>query len=111
MGRLNLSASSHQAESLPVALGFRHAEIAVQLGLRVAAFLLPDDHDGPSLEEGEAADNRGIVGEGAVAVKLAEIRKEALDVIERVRALGMARELNALPGGVRYCDGLVFVGH
>ncbi len=40
----------------------------------------------------------GIVAEKAVAVDLLEIGQNALDVVERMRALRMARVLNPLPG-------------
>ena len=41
-----------------------------------------------------------IVGEEAVAVDLVEIGEQALDVIERMRALGVARQLHAIPTGI-----------
>src|SRR4030095_2209939 len=40
----------------------------------------------------------GIVAVGTIAVQLAEIREQTADVIERVRALRMARYLRNLPG-------------
>ena len=38
----------------------------------------------------------------AVAVDFLKIGEEALDVVERVRPLGMARKLHALPGGIGF---------
>ena len=41
-----------------------------------------------------------IVGKRAVAVNLHEIREQALDVIERMRTLGMSGELHPFPRGI-----------
>ena len=35
----------------------------------------------------------------AVAVNFAEVGKDALDVVQRIRTVGMARQFGALPGG------------
>ena len=43
----------------------------------------------------------GIVAETAVAVNFAEIGEQALDVVERLRTLGMPRQFGFLPGGLR----------
>src|SRR5262249_50740903 len=59
--------------------------------------LVADDDDGLALEPREAADERVIVRVHAVAVELVEIREAALDVVERVRTLRVARELRDLP--------------
>ena len=45
-----------------------------------------------------AADHRGIVAKTAVAVNLAEVGKDALNVVQRIGTLGMARQFGALPG-------------
>ena len=44
--------------------------------------------------------DRGIVGKGAVAVQLEEVREQPLDVVERVRALRVTRELHSFPGRI-----------
>src|ERR1700682_147122 len=69
----------------------------MQLLFRIAPLLLTDHHDGTALEIAHAADDRGIVAEKPVAVQLTEIRKHALNIIERMGPLGVARQLDALP--------------
>ena len=63
----------HQPQRLAIALGPRHAEVAVDLLLGVAALLVADHHARDAVEAREAADDRGIVRERAVAVQLLEI--------------------------------------
>jgi hypothetical protein len=46
---------------------------------------------------GEAADDGVIVGEAPIAVELVEAGEQALDVIERVRPVGMAGDQDPLP--------------
>src|SRR4029077_1109205 len=43
------------------------------------------------------ANDGGIVSKAAVAVNLAEVGKHALDVVERLRTLGMPRQFRFLP--------------
>src|SRR5487761_2180557 len=89
----------HQAQRLAVTLGARHAEIAVDLLLGIAALLLAEDHAGHAVEPREAADDRRVVSVRAIAVQLAELAEHAVDVVERVRTLRMTRDLRDLPGG------------
>src|SRR3954463_12501939 len=88
----------HQPQGLAIALGLGHAEVAGDLLLRVAAFLMADHHARLAVEAGEAADYGGVVGESSVAVQLFPVREERLHIVERVRALRMARNLRHLPG-------------
>ena len=89
----------HEAQRLAVALGTRHAEVAVDLFLGVAALLVADHHARLAVEAGEPADDRGVVRVGAVAVQLAEVAEHAGDVVERVGPLRMPRHLGDLPRG------------
>ena len=100
-GPAELGGQLHRAQRLAVAFRLRHAEVAVELLLGVAALLLGHDHDGPAFEAGQAGDNGGIVAEGAVAVDLLKIGEDALDVVERVGALGVAGELHPPPRRMR----------
>ena len=104
IGRRNFSANLHDANRFAVALGMRRAEIAVDALLHVAALLRGDDEHFFAMEAGHAADDGGIIAEAAVAVNLAEIGEHALDVVERLRTLGMARQFSFLPGGVGSVD-------
>src|SRR5690606_3420445 len=89
----------HQAERLPVPLRVRHPEVALQVLLHVAPLLVPDHHDRPSIQARPAAHDRRGVAERAVAVQLDEIREDPGNVIERVRAAGVPRELGPLDRG------------
>ena len=86
----------HEPERLPVALRVRHAEAAEQVLLRVTPLLLADHHHRPALEPRQPGHDRRVVREVAVAVQLHEAREARLDVVERVRSPGMARDLHAL---------------
>ena len=87
----------HQAQRLAIALGPRHAEVAVDLLLGVAALLVADHHAGLAVEAREPADDRRIVGVGAVAGSSRKSVNMPRDVVERVRPLRMARDLRDLP--------------
>ena len=58
---------------------------------------MPDDGDGIPPVFGEAADDRVIVGEAAIAVQLVPMREQPLHVVERVRPVRVARDEHALP--------------
>src|SRR6184192_1223696 len=66
--------------------------------LRVTAFLMADDHARLAVEARESADDRRIVGIDAIAVQLAKVAEQRIDVIERVGPLRMTRDLRDLPG-------------
>ena len=53
---------------------------------------------GRAVEAREPADDRGVVGERAVAVQLLEVGAQRLDVVEGEGPLRMARDLRHLPG-------------
>ncbi len=59
---------------------------------------MSDDRDGLALIVGEAADDRVVVGETAIAVELVEAGEQPLDVVERIRPVWMPRDEDALPG-------------
>ena len=87
----------HRAHRLAVALRIRHPEVAARALLDVATLLLADDRDRATVEPAEAGDDRGVVGAEAVAVQLEEVVEQALDVVERERALVVSRELDGAP--------------
>ena len=66
----------HQAERLAVALGVRHAEVALQVLLRVAAALVADHHHRVAVEPRPAAHDRRVVAEEPVAVQLDEVGED-----------------------------------
>src|SRR3954466_15181137 len=74
------------------------AKIAEDILLGIAAFLRADDHDLMRADGGKPSDNRAVFGIETVSVQFIEIREGALQIIERERALGMARYLDTVPG-------------
>ena len=65
--------------------------------LGVPSLLVADDHHRLAHEPREPAHHRQIVGERAVAVQLLDIGEERVQVVERIRALRMPRDLRDLP--------------
>ena len=57
----------HQPRRLAIALGPRHAEIVGEPARGVVALLVADHADRLAAEPPEAADDRGVLAEGAVA--------------------------------------------
>ncbi len=69
----------------------------MDLLLGIAAFLMPDHHARHAVEPRHAADDGGVVAVAAVAVQLVKVGEDSSDVVERVRALRMPRDLRDLP--------------
>jgi hypothetical protein len=70
----------------------------MNLLLGVAALLRANHQNLFAAEACHAADHRRVVAKGAVAVNLAEVGEDVLNVIQRVGALGVAGQFDALPG-------------
>src|SRR5580765_3474466 len=87
----------HQPHRLAIPLGIGHAEVAVRPFLDVSSLLIADERDRATVETSKADDERVIVGPAAVPVQLDPIVEEPLDVVQRVRAVLMARELDRTP--------------
>ena len=80
---------------------------------RVVALLLPEDADRFTFESSEAADDRLVLAEIAVAGEGRELGDEALDVVAEARTALDARDLGLLPGrqvGVEIGQRLVGAG-
>src|SRR5579863_760357 len=52
------------------------------------------------MKAGHAGDDGGVIAEAAVAVNFAEVGEQAFNVVEGLRALGMASQFGLLPGGL-----------
>ena len=91
----------HHADRLRVALGVRHAELALEPLLDVAALLVADERDRAAVELAEAGDDRAVVGAAAVAVQLDPVVEDPSDVVERVRPVGVPGELDRAPRSPR----------
>ena len=88
----------HQPDRLAVALGPRHAEVALDARAGVVALLVADHHHGAVVEAREAAHHRVVVGEVAVAGERGPFAEQAVDVVLAVRPVGVARDLRLPPG-------------
>ena len=87
----------HQADRLPIALRLGHSEIVLEARRGVVALLMADQHDLAAVDRRKPAEDRGVVGEGAVAGQRKEILGKAGDIILEVRPLRMAGDLRLLP--------------
>src|SRR5690348_1385673 len=87
----------HQAQRLAVAFRTRHAEVAADLRLDVAALLVTDHHHRPPDHAREAADDRRVVGIHAIARELVEFIANHGQVVAGVGAPRMPRQLRDLP--------------
>ena len=83
----------HEALGFAVALGTGHTEVAAQVFAGIATFLMADDHHGAAIEPGEAADERFVIPEAAVAMQLDEAGHELVDIGEGVGRAGWRASL------------------
>ena len=67
--------------------------------LERVALLMADEHDAVIAQPGEAAANGPVVADGAVAMQLDELLEDQIDVVHRLRPLGVPRDEDRLPGG------------
>src|SRR5439155_8084718 len=87
----------HQPHCLAIALRIGHAEVTVGSFLDVAALLVAHERDRATVEATETDHERMIVGPAAVTVQLDPIVEEPADVVQRVRAVLVARKLDRAP--------------
>ena len=87
----------HQTHRLAVALGEGHAEVALGSFFDVTALLVADERDRAALESAETDDQRMVVCAAAVTMQLDPVVEQPVDVVERVRAILMPRELDGTP--------------
>ncbi len=58
---------------------------------------MTNDHYRAAVETGDTADNRFVVGIGAIASQLVKVVKSVANVVKRIRTQRMARQLRDLP--------------
>src|SRR5690606_36698900 len=78
---LELFGQPHEALRLAIAFRLRHAVIAAHALLGVAPLLVPDEHDRAAVESADAAYDRLIVRVHAIAVQLAELGRDHVEVV------------------------------
>jgi hypothetical protein len=87
----------HYAARFAKSFGRRLAEVSRLTFFGVAAFLVCNDGNSTISHARKTGDNGAIVAKSAVAVEFDPLRAERADVIERVGAFGMTRELHFVP--------------
>src|SRR6266446_810458 len=84
------------ARRLAIALGMRFAEVAPEPLRSRPAALMAHDRDRPMSEKAEPGHDCAVVREAPVTMNLEEFGDERVDVVERLRPRGMAREPDAI---------------
>ena len=87
----------HEPDRLAVALGAGHAEVAGDARAGVVALLVADHHHGAAVEAGEAAHDRVVVGEVAVAGERGPLAEERVDIVLAVRPFRVPRHQRLPP--------------
>src|SRR5688572_29131 len=87
----------HRPHRLPIPLRVGHAEVPEAALRDVPSLLVPDECDRATPERAEARDDRVVVHAAAIAVQLEPVVEDALDVVERVGALLVSRQLDRAP--------------
>jgi hypothetical protein len=80
----------HGAKRLSIALGFGHPEVSIDFELRVATFLMSENHNGPSSKPAHAGYDGRVIGVPPVAMNLHEVLEKEIDVVQKVRTLRMS---------------------
>src|SRR4030095_8853083 len=80
-------------QGFAIALGRGHAEISQLALLCITPLLMPDDGHRHAMKAREPTHDRRVVGGTPVAVDVDKALDEPFDKIQRVRPLGMSRQL------------------
>ena len=91
-----------EPKRLAVTLGMHHPPVPRHALFEAAALLVAEEDRRPPVPCADSADQRRIVSRQPIAMQLDEIGREAPDVVERVRAVRMSRELDDLPHAHEY---------
>ena len=87
----------HHPDALAIPLRVGHPEVASGALVNIAALLMADQGHALAAEAAKTTDKGGVVAEVAVAVKLDEIIKQALYVVQRVGPVLVARQFHSSP--------------
>ena len=79
----------HRAQRLAIPFGIGHAEVAVNLLLGVAGFLMANHHYVIAMKTCHAANDGRIIGVTAITVDFAPVGEDTLDVIQGIGTLRM----------------------
>ena len=89
----------HQPDRLAIAFGARHAEVALDPGLGVAALLMADHQNGGIVEARKPAHDRMVIGKIPVPRQRGELGEQGVDIVFAMRSVGVPCHLAFLPGG------------
>ena len=98
-GQAELLGQLHLQHGLAITLGIGAAKAALDALLGGAALVMAHHQTLHASDAREAGDDTGIVAVASVAVQLAPVAADHADVVERLRALRMARHAHGLPRG------------
>ncbi len=87
----------HQPPRLAIPFRPPHAEIVLEPSLGIGALFGAEHENAAPAKAADAADDRRILGECAVAGERHEIGDQSADVVEAMRPFGMPGHLNLLP--------------
>ena len=79
--------------------GMGTSEIAEEIFFCIPTFLVAEEDNALPVQGGQTADQRAIFTKGAVAPEFEEFGGAVAQVVEQVRALRVANDLNTLPRG------------
>ena len=91
-----------QSQRLAVSLRVHHPPVSRDSLLEASTLLVAEKYGRPAVPRADTADQGGVVRGQPVAVKLDEVGGKAADVVERVGAIGVPRELDDLPYAHEY---------
>ncbi len=89
---------AHFGEGFSVAFGVGASEVTREFFLGGLSLLVSDDEALSVSDSSESGDECGVVCEGAVAVEFAEVAGDVLDVVAGLRAVGVTRNTDGVPG-------------
>src|SRR5262249_22125449 len=92
-----LRSETHLVERFAIALGMSATVQALVTFLEGMPLLVADEQDAMIAEAGGAGAPGGGVADGPVAVQLDEILENHVDVVERLRAVGVTRDEHRFP--------------
>ena len=88
----------HQPQRLAIAFWFAHAEVAHGAHFCAAAFLMTQYHAGATVETRQSANDGKIIGHMTIPMKFHKIGEDAVEIVQRIRPVGVAGNLRDLPG-------------
>jgi hypothetical protein len=97
--KAQLFGEPHNACGLAVPLRMRAAEISLDVLPRVAPFGMADQSGGPTVHESETGDDRRVVAEPAVPMKLDKLAHQCRRIIHHLGPGHISSQLHRLPRG------------